>query len=493
MEKFDVAVIGGGVLGCFAARNLARYRLRVAVFEKNADVCTEISRANTAIIYSGYDNKPGTLKARLCVRANRDFDRLCGELGVPFKRCGSLMAAFGPRGERVLRQKMEQGLANGVPELKLLSAAEALAIEPGLNPMVTLALYAPSTGTVNPWELGIAAIENAVDNGAELFLDTKVAGISPAEGGYRIDAGDGRFEARAIVNCSGLYADKISEMVAKPYFRIAPTRGDYIILDTKAGGAVRHIGFLEPEERGKGATIVPTVDGNVMLGPSEEPLSGEADFSTSESGLAFVRGRSMELIPNIPLEHTIRSFAALRPNPFFAECDASGSVTLSERGIDDFLIGSTEGHPLFINLAGVKTPGLTCANEIGGYVTELLLERLGGAAANPAYRPVRPAGPRFSRLAPEERKALAGPQRIVCRCREVTEEEVRNAIRRVPGATTVDGVKRRTGAGMGRCQGGFCTQRVIEILAEELGKPVTDIRKDAEGSYLLTQARGDRS
>ena len=509
VDKYDVTVIGGGVLGCFVARNLARYKLNVIVIEKNADVCTEITRANTAIIYSGYDNKPGSMKARMCVDANRDFDCLCKELGVPFVRCGSLMSALGPRGESVLRKKYEQGLLNGVPGLKLLSKAEALAIEPGLNPKITMALYSPSVGTLNPWELGIAAIENAIDNGAKLFLNKEVMSITPTADGYLIHARgqdlqrnyEAEISASAVVNCAGLFADKVSEMIAPPYFRISPTRGDYIMLDTKAGGLLHHINFLEPEEGGKGATVVPTVDGNIMLGPSEEPLEEPIEessefwhfipgnrpaFPTTGSGLEFVRKMSKELIPDVPLEYTIRPFASLRPNPVFVEQDESGKVIRSERSINDFNIGSPEEHPLFINLAGIKTPGLTCANEIGRYITELLLERLGEINENPEYNPFRRAEPRFSRLKPEERLTLTGSQQIICRCCQVTEDEVRNAIRRTAGATTVDGVKRRVGTCMGRCQGSFCTQNIIEILAEELGVDVSDVRKDSKGSYILT-------
>ena len=496
MEEVDVAIIGGGLLGCFTARRLMRYALSVVLIEKNTDVCAEISRANTSIIYSGYDNKPGSLKARMCVLANRDFDRLCDELSVPFKRCGSLMAAKGSRGESVLRHKLEDGVKNGVPDLRLITGEEARTLEPNLSPDVTQALYAPSTGTVNPWELGIAALENAVDNGARLFLNREVVGVSYEDGVYILhtkgsDGADGAvFAARSVINCAGLFADRVSEMIAPPYFKILPTRGDYIILDTKAQDVIGHVVFFEPEERGKGATLVPTVDGNIMLGPSEEDITGEADFSTTASGLGFVRAISREIVPAIPFEHAIRSFGAIRPNPFWTEKDASGNLVLSDRSINDFPIGSPEGRPLFINVPGVKTPGLTCANEIGKYVAEMLLERLGPVPQNPQYDPLRPAKPRFSRLTPQEQLSMTGSQNIVCRCRAVTEAEIREAVRRTAGARTVDGVKRRTGACMGRCQGGFCTQRIIEILAEELGESVSDIRKEGKDSYLI---RGDRT
>jgi len=494
INNFDVAVIGGGLLGCFVARHLTRFKLSVAVIEKNPDVCAEISRANTSIIYSGYDNKPGTLKARMCTDANRGFDRLCDELSVPFKRCGSLMAATGQRGEAVLRRKLEQGIENGVPDLRLISGSEARAMEQGLSPDVTMALWSPSTGTVNPWELGIAAIENAMDNGAKLFLNTELAGVSPRAGGYALRAvspdGQAEFTARAVVNCAGLFTDKISEMIAPPYFRISPTRGDYIVLDTYAQDAVGHIIFLEPEERGKGATLVPTVDGNVMLGPSEEDPGSEDSFATTASGLRFVVDSCREAVPALPFEHTIRSFGAVRPNIFLTEEDPSGNLRLSPESIYDFLIGSPEGQPLFINVPGVKTPGLTCADEIGKYVAEMTAERLGSVTINKEHNPRRFSEARFSRMSQEERLALKGSRNIVCRCREVTEDEIRNAIRRPAGARTVDGVKRRTGTCMGRCQGGFCTQRIIEILAEELGENVSDIRKEGMGSYLISGGNG---
>jgi len=488
-EHFDVAVIGGGLLGCFVARHLSRFRLNVAVIEKNTDVCAEISRANTSIIYSGYDHKPGSLKARMCVAANRGFGRLADELSVPFKRRGSLMAAAGPRGEAVLRGKLEQGIENGVTDLSIISGSEARAREPGLDPGVTLALWSPSTGTVNPWELGLAAIENAMDNGAKLFLNTELTGVSVADNGYKLSCGAAEFTARGVINCAGLYTDKINEMISAPYFKISPTRGDYIVLDTYARDVINHIIFLEPEERGKGATLVPTVDGNVMLGPSEEDPGDEPFFGTTASGLRFVIDSSKKAVPALPLEHTIRSFAAVRPNIFWTEKDAAGNLRLSPESINDFMIGSPEGHPLFINVPGVKTPGLTCADEIGKYVAEMLSDRLGSVPLNTEYDSRRQAPARFSRMSPKERLSLGSGQRIVCRCIGVTEDEIRNAVRRTPGAVTVDGVKRRAGACMGRCQGGFCTQRIIEILAEELGENVSDIRKEGRESYLIQGGR----
>ena len=272
-RHYDVVIVGAGLLGCFSARNLARYQLRVAVLERENDLCMGISRANTAIVYSGIDTKPQTLKTELTVEGNRSFDKLCEDLCVPFRRCGSLMVAFGPRAEQVLQKKLEQGLQNGVEDLALLNAAEALKLEPQLSPAVTLALYSPSTGTVNPWELCIAAAQNAHANGVAFYFEHEVAGIEKLADSYRLTCANGvAFTARAVVNCAGLAADRVSEMVAPVSFRFKPTRGDYLILDEAAEGFVTHIVFHEPEMKSKGATFVPTIDGNIMIGPSEEPV-----------------------------------------------------------------------------------------------------------------------------------------------------------------------------------------------------------------------------
>ncbi len=277
MDHTDVAVIGGGLLGCFTARALTAYQLRVTVLEAREDVCTGISRANTGIVYTGCDTKPGTLKTRLCVRANRDFDRLCQELDVPFSRCGSLMAAFGPRGAAVLEKKLRQGRTNGVPGLALLGPEEVYAREPHLAPGVRLGLYAPGTGTVIPWELGAAAFESARSNGAVFRFSEEVLRMERTSSGYRLDTSRGSWAARAVVNCAGLRADAVREMAKIPAMRIFPTAGDYLVLDSPAAGFVRHILFHEPEERGKGLTLTPATDGSLLVGPTErDTVSGRA-------------------------------------------------------------------------------------------------------------------------------------------------------------------------------------------------------------------------
>ena len=477
MKDFDVLVIGGGLLGCFAARNLCRRKLHIAVLEAREDVCTGISRANTAIVYPGYDHKPGTLKAEMTVRANARFDALCRELDVPFSRCGSLMVSCGPQADAVLRKKVENGLLLGVPGLRLLSGEEARKMEPALAEGVTSALYAPTAGTVNPWELGIAACENAAANGAEFCLSTRVLDIRRASEGYRVETDRGDYSCRAVVNCAGLTADRVQQLLFPTPVHIAPDAADYLILDRAAKNKPAHIIQYEPEDGGKGLSAVPTVEGSLLLGPSER--ENETDFAVSAAGLSFVRERAGRVLPGLDLNDAIRSFAAVRPNPQRSDGSSIGSFVIEHPG------------PGFWCLIGVKTPGLTCADELGSYVADRLAAEL-GAEENPAFDPCRPGIRRARDLPLAERAALvrenADYGEILCPCEGVTKAEVLEAIRR--GAVSVDGVKRRVGAGMGRCQGSRCERAVMELLAEALGVPVTAVRKDGPGSEILEGSHG---
>jgi glycerol-3-phosphate dehydrogenase len=491
MERYDVIVIGGGLLGCFTVRALARYRLKTALLEAREDVCTGISRANTAIIYSGCDTKPGTLKSDMCVRAAQSFDSLCRELGVRYSPCGSLMISFGTKGEETLRKKMAQGSSNGVRGLRLLSGKEVLELEPNLSPKVTMGLFAPEAGTVNPWELGIAAAENALKNGASLHLSTTVHRIERTGEGYAVSACGKTYYAGGVVNCAGLRADDIHDMVSEPSVRVFPVSGDYYVLDTKASDVIRHVIFHEPEEKGKGLTLVPTVDGNVLLGPSRVAADGRNDaFPTSAEGLGKLCALAGEVIPALPLTHIIRSFGAIRPNPYYVRYDPEQSgFVREEKGISDFILHESKCAPNFLSFIGIKTPGLTCAGELGAYAAEKMAGLLGRAECSPDFDPTRIPPPRLNDLPFEERARLVRENpaygRIVCRCRKVSEGEIIDSIRRNPGAVTIDGVKRRTGACSGRCQGSFCTQRIMEILSRELGVTPSGLNKGAPGSYVI--------
>jgi glycerol-3-phosphate dehydrogenase len=483
MEHTDVAVIGAGVLGCFAARALTERQLHVTVLEAREDVCTGITKANTGIVYTGLDTRPGTLKTQLCVRANREFERLCAELDVRFSRCGSLMAAFGPRAEAVLRRKFEQGQANGVPGLRLLDASETLEMEPLLSERVTMSLFAPGTGTVDPWELGIAAFENARANGADFRFNEAVLRMERGEHGYLLETCAGQYAARAVVNCAGLNADAVRELTKVPAVRIFPTAGEYLVLDSTVSGMVRHVIFHEPEEKGKGLTLVPTVDGNLLVGPTERGRDLAPDGATAASGLRWLTELCAKVAPSLPLSEQIRSFSALRPNPRTVR-EEGGVWVPEDRSINDFTLYQDNG---LISLLGIKTPGLTCAAELGRLCAEFTAETLGFPGNNPRFHPNRRGVRRLHGMDEAQRAALVREDPnygdILCVCRDVSRGEILEAIRR--GAVTLDGVKRRTGAGMGRCQGARCLSDVLELLARAQRISPEAVTLDGEGSPVL--------
>lgn len=446
MKQVDVAIIGGGVLGCFAARNLMRWQASAVLIEQAEDVCTGITRANTAIVYAGYDNRVGSLKARMTVRGNREFDRLCEELEVPFHRCGSLMVSSGPRAERVLKKKLAHGLENGVPDLRLISGEEAREIEPMLSGDITAALYAPTTGTVNPWAMGIAAWENARENGCEYLGNTKVQNIRTEKSGYVIETNGETILCKVVLNCTGMCADKIQELLFPPSVRLCCDGADFLILD-KLASKPRHILFQEPEEKGKGITAVPTVDGNLLLGPSQRPLTDEP-WATTQNGLRFLRETARQLLPEIALDQVIRSFGSVRPNPQRVVL-RDGKYVPDGTSISSFVIDNPA--PGFYSLIGIKTPGLTCADQLGQYLAERTADYL-EAKPNPAFDPHRTAI-----------RKTNDPD-IICQCEGITRSEILEAIRR--GAATVDGVKRRVGSGMGACQGSRCGFTIEKLLEE---------------------------
>ena len=472
MEYFDAAVIGGGILGCFTARELSRYKIDTVLIEAREDVCTGVTRANTAVVYPGYDHKPGTLKAEMTVRANASFERLCKELDVPFSRCGSLMLSYGPEADAVLDMKLRQGQMNAVPGLRMLSAAEAYEMEPGLAAGLSKALYSPTAGTVNPWQFGIAACENAVQNGVQLRLNTRVLAMREEADGFVLKTDRGQFAVRSVVNCAGLSADRVQEMLFASDVHIVPTAGDYYVLDRCCAGMPAHILEYEPEGGKKGLTAVPTVEGSLLIGTTER--ENTEDNATSEGGLAAIRATAARILPGLDKDDIIRSFAALRPNP-----QLNDGSSISSFCID---------HPAerFWSLIGIKTPGLTCARELGFYIAERLAEEL-AAEADPQFDPVR-RGIRSVRGIPfEEREALVKQDpdfgEIICFCEDISRAEVLEAIRR--GAVTVDGVKRRTGTCMGHCQGARCGQRIAALISEQLGIPESAVMKDGPGSVMV--------
>jgi len=484
-EKSDIVIIGAGILGCFSARELTAYGAKVTVLEAREDVCTGITRTNTAIVYPGYDNKPGTRKAELCVKANREFGELCEQLQVPFTRCGSLMAAFGPVGERVLQKKLAQGIANGVEGLQLLTKEETLAMEPSLSRDVTAALYAPTTGTVNPFALCFAAYENAAANGAAFHFHTPVTAIRQENGLFFVHTPGKVYGARTVVNCAGMNAGTVREYLKAPLVRVYPTAADYIVLDEHPTGGVKHILFHEPEQGKKGLTLVPTTEGNLLVGPGERDLTDSISATDGDS-LGRLEALCAQVVPGLDLRERIRSFAGARPNPGYVAC-INGEYVRSDKGIHDFSLLEEEG---LFSLIGVKTPGLTCARQLALHLAERITAYLGIKEKNESWSPVRQAIPNVRDMDAKSRNALiqTAPAygNVICRCRDITEGEIIEAIRR--GARTMDGIKRRTGAEMGRCQGSRCGEKIHAILSRELGMEPGQVTVDGGGTEFI---RGD--
>lgn len=433
MKKYDAIVIGGGILGCLTARNLRRWQISTLLIEKEDDVCKGITRANSAIVYAGYDNKPGSLKAELTVRGNANMASLCEALEVPFSRCGSLLVTYDEESVPKLERKLKNGTQNGVPGLKLLTGAEAEAMEPMLKKGVAAALYAPSTGTVNPWQLGIAAFENALQNGAEAALSTQVLGIRNRETVYVMETGADTYACKMVFNCAGLSADRVQELLFSPSVRLELDAAEYLVFDSNAQKPERII-FHQAQSCGKGITAIPCVEGNLLISGVRKPM--DVPFSTTVEGLRELHAAAKELLPDVRSDHVIRSFGAVRPNPNRENGES----------LHDFCI--EHPAPGFYSLIGIKTPGLTASNELGLLLAQKAAKYL-VAAENPSFDP--------------KRKAISQKDNdIICQCEQISRAEIIEAIRR--GASTADGVKRRIGSGMGRCQGSRCTWAIEKLL-----------------------------
>ena len=468
---YDVVIIGCGIVGAATAFELSKYRLKVGIVERENDVACGTTKANSAIIHAGYDPVPGTLMARLNVRGAALARELCAALDVPYLPCGSLVLGFSPEDQAHLEELYRRGVANGVPDLALPTGDEARALEPNLSPTVTAALHAPTAAICSPWEYGLALAETAVRNGAELQLETAVTGLTPTEEGWRVETNRGVLEARYVVNAAGLEAQTIHEMAAPPSFAIHPSRGQYFLLDKSEGGRVGRVIFQCPNEKGKGVLVSPTVHGNLIVGPDAEPVEGD-DTSTTSAGLAFVRETALRSVPSVDFRTSIRNFAGVR----------------ASTGAKDFIIELSAPH--FLDLAGICSPGLSAAPAIGEYAVELLGQAGLALERKEDFQASRKRV-RFREMSPEEKAKLVAEHpaygRVICRCETVTEGEILDALAGPIPPRSVDGVKRRAGAGLGRCQGGFCGPRVVELLAREQHRSPGDIPQERTGSWLLVR------
>ncbi len=469
----DVIVIGAGVVGCAVARELSRYRLRIAVCDRAAEASQGgPTKANTGIIHAGYDPVPGTLMARMNVRGNALYDRLCTDLGVRLNRDGTLVIAFSEMERRHLEELLARGQTNGVPGLRIVGHDELMSLEPNLNPEVDSALFAPTGGTVEPYEMTLALAENAALNGVTFLFEHAVHAIQAIASGWRVVAGDSVLETRFVVNAAGLYADDISRMAGAGNFQVHPRRGEYLLLEARSDYDVRRPIFQVPTSRGKGVVVSHTPDGNIIAGPTADDGQDKDAWETTGDGLARVLMNARRSIPALDTRQLVTEFAGTR-------------AVLADR--DDFLVD--QGAPGFFNAAGIKSPGLTAAPAIAEELVALMEDAGLAMIENPAFIATNARVPLFRECSAEQQARMIADDprygRIICRCETVTEGDVLRAIHRPAGAQTVDGVKFRTRAGMGRCQAGFCGPRVLEILARELGVDPLSVTKCGMGSEIL--------
>ena len=460
----DVIIIGAGVSGCAVARELSRYELDICVLEKESDVCDGTSKANSGIVHGGFDAKTGTLKAKLNVLGNQMMDEMAEKLDFPFRRNGAMVVCQSKEEMAVLEELMERGKKNGVEGMEMLSRSQALLLEPNLADTVYAAIHIPSSGIVCPFEMNLAYAENAVQNGVQFHLETEVKQIEKMENGFRVLTDKGMFETRFLINAAGVYADIFHNMVSREKIHITPRRGEYCLLDKNAGNLVERTIFQIPTPKGKGVLVTPTVHGNLLIGPTAADITDKEGTETTSDGLEEVMKKCTKSVKNIPKRQIITSFAGLRAH----EDDG------------DFIIQEVKDAKGFIDVAGIESPGLSSVPAIGVYVRDIMAG-LTELCEKKKYCEHRKRITRISELSREEQNGLIQENpaygQIVCRCEGVTMGEILDAIHRPLGATTLDGIKRRTRAGMGRCQAGFCTPKNMELLAEELHLELKDIRK----------------
>lgn len=467
---YDIAVIGAGVVGGMIARELSFYNLNVCLVEKENDVATGATKANSAIVHAGFDAKEGTLKAKLNVKGSKMMPKIAKDLGVKYINNGSLVVGFNEEDEKTLQGLLTRGNANEVEGLKILNREQILEIEPNIGKAVTCALYAPTGAIVCPYDLAVSAIGNAMDNGVTLKCNFEITDIQKENDHYILKSPNEEIKARYIVNCAGVYSDKIAKMAGDTTFDVHPRRGEYVLLDKESGSHIKHTIFVTPSKMGKGILVSPTVDGNLLLGPTAVDGDDKTDKSTTTDFFASIFDIAERSVSNIPRNKTITSFCGLR---------SVGST-------GDFIINNPIEN--YINVAAIESPGLSSAPAIAEYVCELLKNAGLTLEENKNASRTRKSMHAFREASIEEKNKMIKENpsygKIVCRCEGVTEGEILDAIRNNPKATDLDGVKRRTRAQMGRCQGGFCSPYIIELLSKELNLPYEKITKSGGKSYV---------
>lgn len=475
MNKEKAVVIGAGAVGCAIARELSKYEIDVVVVDKNEDIGGDASKSNSAIIHTGYDAAPGTLESQLVVAANPMYDELVKSLDVPFKRIGAILPAITEEQFKQLPAIKEKAFKNHVYDVEYKTGAELLEMEPNLNPEVKGGLYIPRESIIDPFILVQALAENAADNGATFMLNAKVTDIKTENGKVKsVVTTKGEIEADYVINSAGLYCDEIAEMVGKADYKVVARKGQFYILDKNTSCKVNNIVLPIPTKITKGKLMCPTIHGNMLVGPTAEDQPSKVDKSTSAEGLASVAADVSNLIPNVNLRDTITQYSGLRANR-------------NPEGLNFDMYDDLKGY---VNLSGVRSTGLTLSVAMGKYVVQQMMFHGAELTLKENFISKRKGIIKFSEQSREVQDELIKENplygNVICRCETITEAEIVDAINRPVGAKSVDAIKRRVRAGMGRCQGGFCGPKVIEILARELGVSTDEINKNNEGSYMVT-------
>ncbi len=478
--NYDVLIIGAGVIGGMLARELSKYQLRVCILEKENDVACGASRANSGIVHGGYDPEPGTLKAKLNGQGVELLFQAAQELNVPHKHNGSMVCAFSPEEDQAVEELYRRGIENQIPGLEVLSGEAARKLEPQLSEKVTSVLRVTNAGIICPYELTIAAVGNAMDNGVDLKCNFTVSSIRKENGSFIVTDQTGAVvTSNYVVNCAGGYSDRIAAMVGDDFFSIIPRAGEYMLLDKAEGSRVSHTIFQVPTKEGKGILVSPTVDGNLLVGPTAVAVETPGSTDTTPSGLADVARLAAKSVPGADFRQVITSFTGVRAT------GADGA----------FSIAPSKNQPGLIHAGAIDSPGLTCCVSIARYLVQLLREEGMETAEKADWCGVRQDPHKFKKMDDEQKDAYIKENpaygRIVCRCETVSEGEILAAIRNNPPARDLDGVKRRTRSGMGRCQGGFCGPYVMQLLAKEMQVPLEQVTKSGSGSYMVTERIGE--
>ena len=472
---YDAVVIGGGVIGSAIIRYLSLYNMKTLLIEKEEDISSGTTKANSGIVHAGYDPEPGTLKAKLNVKGAKMIKEESGKLHFDYKVNGAMVVSFSPNDDYKIDELFERGIKNGVEDMEIISGDEARRLEPNLSENITKCLYLKSSAIVCPFSLTQALSENAYENGAEFKFNTKVETIERIEDGYRIKTDNGLIiTSNAVINAAGVYGDTINNMVSEKKLHITPRRGSYMLFDNETQGMFNSTIFQLPSSKGKGVLVTPTVHGNLMIGPNSVDIPDKDDTSTTAFDLDYISKEALRTSPSIPFRKVITSFSGLRAH------EDSG----------DFIVGEAEDAPGFFNATGIESPGLSSSLSIGEMVARMVADRLGiEKKENPVLE--RKAAPRPKEMSIDERNELikSNPSygRIVCRCEEISEGEIIDAITRPLGARSLDGVKRRVRAGMGRCQGGFCSPKVMELIEKYASIPFDEITKNSKGSNITME------